>query len=125
MTSASPSISAICPQLPVADVRLSADWYGRALGFEVRYQDENTALLSRDGCELHIWRCDNPAIAEVSSAYIRTSDLDALFATMAGAGAGGRIRAPADRSWGMREFYVWDLDGNLLKFGQPIKVAAE
>jgi hypothetical protein len=42
------------------------------------------------------------------------------------AGEGGRISAPVDRDWGMREFYIWDPDGNLLKFGVPVvSMAAE
>ena len=79
------------------------------------------ALLQRDGCEVHLWRCDDPAIAKVSSAYIRCTDVDALHVAMRGASNGGRIATPEDRDWGMREFYVWDPDGKLLKFGQPIE----
>ena len=33
---------------------------------------------------------------------------------------GGRIQMPQDTAWGMREFYIWDPDGNLLKFGQDL-----
>ena len=34
-----------------------------------------------------------------------------------------RISEVTDREWGMREFYVWDPDGNLLKFGVPVRAA--
>jgi hypothetical protein len=27
---------------------------------------------------------------------------------------------PIDQSWGMREFYVTDEDGNTLRFGRPL-----
>jgi len=44
---------------------------------------------------------------------------------LAAANDGGRLSEVADRTWGMREFYVWDPDGNLLKFGVPTPAAAE
>ena len=28
---------------------------------------------------------------------------------------------PIDQSWGMREFYIRDLDGNTLRYGKPIQ----
>ena len=114
------TIHAICPQLPVADVAASTAWYVRALGFRVLSGYPGMALLARDGCELHLWRCDDPAIATISSAYLRCADVDAVPRALRSVADGGRISTPENRAWGMREFYVWDPDGNLLKFGQPI-----
>ena len=34
------------------------------------------------------------------------------------AAAGGRLSAPQDKPWGMREFEVWDPSGCLLRIGQ-------
>jgi hypothetical protein len=28
-------------------------------------------------------------------------------------------RGPVDQTWGIREFYVTDADGNMLRFGEP------
>lgn len=117
------NITAICPQLPVANVTASSAWYVRALGFKLLSAYPAMAILSRDGCELHLWQCDDPAIAKMSSAYFRSTEVDALYVTMQGASEGGRIKAPENRAWGMREFYIWDPDGNLLKFGQPVQEA--
>jgi len=30
-------------------------------------------------------------------------------------------RAPVNQTWGIREFYATDYDGNTLRFGEPIK----
>ena len=30
-------------------------------------------------------------------------------------------RGPVDQTWGIREFYVTDADGNTLRFGEPIR----
>ena len=116
-----PTISSISPQLPVAEIGRSVDWYARALGFAAIYRDADFAILKRDGLTLHLWRCENAEIARWSSAYLHSPDVDALHATMLGAIDGGRIKAPENRDWGMREFYIWDPDGNLLKFGQDLK----
>ena len=31
--------------------------------------------------------------------------------------------SPVDQTWGMREFYVKDPDGNSLRFGSPMRAA--
>jgi catechol 2,3-dioxygenase-like lactoylglutathione lyase family enzyme len=115
-----------CPLFPAADVETSAAWYRDKLGFNVGnlYPDHGYAILLRDDIEIHLWKCNDPKVAEMTSAYIRPDDIDAVHASMQGAAEGGRISAPLDREWGMREFYVWDPDGNLLKFGVPVAVMA-
>ncbi len=77
-------------------------------------------IVERDGIELHFWLCQDRSIAENTSAYLRVDDVDGLHASFEGAREGGRISEVADRAWGMREFYVWDPDGNLLRCGAPV-----
>lgn len=113
-------ITQLCPTFPAADPSVSAAWYRDRLGFAVKFEADGYAGLGRDGVEIHLWRCADKAIAEATSAYVRTDDIDALHAELSGAAEGGRISPVADRDWGMREFYVWDPDGNLLRFGVPI-----
>lgn len=50
------------------------------------------------------------------------SDVDAWFERLAPkVTAPARVSAaPEDREWGMREFYIWDRDGVLFKFGQVL-----
>ena len=77
-------------------------------------------MVRRDGVQVHFWRCGDPAIARATSAYFYTASADGLAAAMHRAADGGRIQMPQDTAWGMREFYIWDPDGNLLKFGQDL-----
>lgn len=111
-----------CPLLAAADPAAAAAWYRDRLGFRVvsTYPDDGYAIVRRDDVELHFWRCDDRRIAENTSAYLRVDGIDGLHGLMTGAAEGGRISPVEDRAWGMREFYVWDPDGNLLRFGEPI-----
>lgn len=113
-------ITQMCPTFAAADPSASAAWYRDKLGFAVKFEMDGYAIVGRDQeVEIHFWRCADKAIAENTSAYVRTDDIDGLHAEMTGAAEGGRISEVADRDWGMREFYVWDPDGNLLRFGVP------
>jgi catechol 2,3-dioxygenase-like lactoylglutathione lyase family enzyme len=108
-------LNKVCPQLPAADVSEAASWYRDKLGFTINrlYPEHGFAIVRRDDIEIHFWTCKE------------RRDIDALHATLAGANDGGRLSEVADRAWGMREFYVTDPDGNLLKFGVPASAAAE
>jgi uncharacterized glyoxalase superfamily protein PhnB len=114
------TISRICPLLPAADTAATALWYADKLGFSVKLDMRDYAILERDGAEVHLWKSDDRSLAENTAIYLRSEDVDALHATFAGAAEGGRIAPPQDCDWGMREFYIWDPNGNLLKFGQPV-----
>ncbi len=111
-----------CPVLAARDPSAAADWYRDKLGFSVsrNYPDEGYAIVQRDEIEIHFWKCDDRHIAENTSAYIRVSDIAAIHASFEQAGDGGRISTIEDRAWGMREFYVWDPDGNLMRIGEQI-----
>ena len=110
-----------CPQFPAVDVRKTAEWYRDRLGFRIaRIERDNTfAIVERDGVEIHFWICADRHIAEHTSAYIRVDDIEGVHKLMGKASLGGTISKVGVRDWGMREFYVTDPEGNLLKFGVP------
>jgi len=121
-------INKACPTFPAADVVKAAEWYRDKLGFTIGnlFPSQGYAVVRRDDIELHFWQCEDRKIAENTSAYFQPDDIEGVHASMTKAKEGGRIVEPQDRPWGMREFYVWDPDGNLLKFGVPMHaVAAE
>jgi len=112
-------IKRACPTFPAADVKKAAEWYRDKLGFVIDrlYPDQGYAIVHRDDIEMHFWACRDRNIAENTSAYFHLDDIAGVHASMTKAKEGGRISEPQNRPWGMREFYVWDPDGNLLKFG--------
>lgn len=111
------------PILPSADLGVTEAFYAK-LGFvRLGLWDEGYLIVERDAVQLHFWHCEDPAVAEMTSCYIRATDVDALHAAFASAveawiGA-ARLQPPEDRAWGMREFYVVDPSGVLLRIGQP------
>jgi catechol 2,3-dioxygenase-like lactoylglutathione lyase family enzyme len=107
-----------CPILPAPDIGATLAWYRDKLGFTIGGDWGDYGIVHRDSVELHFWKCADRNIAEQSSAYMRVGDADAVYGTMLKAGEGGRISEVRDRPWNMREFHVWDPNGNLLRFGQ-------
>ncbi len=109
-------IHATVPVLASLDLAESRQFYTELLGFDCLHASANYLMLRRDGCELHLWHCAERHIAENTSCYVR-GDTAALHADFAQRGL--QVEPPQVRPWGMREFYVIDPHGNLLKFGEP------
>lgn len=111
-------IQSTVPVLPSLDLAVSEAFYVGQLGFQVRlYMPGTYLIVERDGCEIHFWPCDDASIPRNTSCYVR-ADTDALHADFAQRGLA--LTPPQDREWGMRELYVIDPHGNLLKFGEPV-----
>jgi catechol 2,3-dioxygenase-like lactoylglutathione lyase family enzyme len=92
------------------------DFYTRHLGFTAIAQHPDYLMIQRNGSEIHFWLCGDKHIADNTSCYVRVADTDALFSEFSRAGLS--LAPPAVRAWGMKELYVIDPHGNLLKFGQ-------
>lgn len=108
------------PQLPSLNLLRSKEFYEKNLGFKTLKQYDDIFLLEKDGFELHLWLCDDPSIPQNSSVYYHVDSIDLLYADYNQKGIVHKNAHLMDKPWGMREFYVLDLDGNLLKFGQSI-----
>lgn len=109
-------IRATVPVLASLDIAQSRSFYAERLGFVCQQQAPDYLIMARDGCELHFWLCTERHIAENTSCYVR-GDTEALHADFAQRGLA--LPPPAVRDWGMKELYVIDPHGNLLKFGEP------
>ncbi len=55
-----------------------------------------------------------------SACYLWVEDADAVHASWAAADVEGRLHAPRDTSYGMREMAYVDPDGNLVRVGSPM-----
>ena len=118
------AIAKACPLLASANIADSLAWYRDKLGFAVRLELEEYGIVERDHVELHFWLCKGRHIAENTSAYIRVEGIDDMHQALQTASEGGEVTPVSDRPWGMREFYVIDPDGNLLRFGEQVAVWA-
>lgn len=113
-----PLIQTTVPVLPSLHLGESEAFYVQRLGFAVLLRMDAYLIVARDGCELHFWPCDNPELPRNSACYVR-ANIRALHAEFAQNGL--PLPAPQEREWGMRELYVLDPHGNLLKFGEPVE----
>lgn len=112
-----PQINGTVPVLASLDLKETLDFYTKQLGFETRGQFEDYAIVSRDDAELHFWKCDDRHIAENTSCYVRASGIQTLYEEFKRRGLS--VKEPVIQPWGMKELYVIDPHGNLLKFGEP------
>lgn len=66
------------PQLLVADIEHSIEFYTKKLGFEVDFRyDDFYAGISKDGCSIHL-KSGNPSLEERQSKR-KNEDLDIVF----------------------------------------------
>jgi catechol 2,3-dioxygenase-like lactoylglutathione lyase family enzyme len=101
-------------------------FYCGQLGFRREFQVA-ASETKRDPCYMGVSRDD--AVLHLSShagdgviggvVCFMSDDVDALHAEFVGKGVRIHI-APVDQTWGLRELYVKDPDGNSVRFGAPV-----
>jgi predicted enzyme related to lactoylglutathione lyase len=108
----------IAPIFAVRDLDAAMDHY-RRLGFDVRaYEKGGYGFASRDGLEIHLGVVPDDD-RRVSAAYLFVDDADELAAAWRSAGV--EVHSPQDTEWGQREGAVVDPDGNVIRFGSPLR----
>jgi len=114
------TFTSIAPIFPTADMDAMRAHY-EALGFAVQVHGGGYSTAARDGVRLH-FRHD-PDLApegERGAAYIAVDDADALHAEWTAAGV-GETSDLFDPGFGVWEAAHTDGDGNLLRFGSPVR----
>jgi len=111
------SLQHLVPELPMLDIEKAKKFYCEWMGCTLVSEYPGFLILELEGLEFHLWLCEDKAIAESSSFYIRTEDIDACYERYRHM----PVVLPLQmRPWGIREFYIMDVSGNLLKFGPVI-----
>jgi catechol 2,3-dioxygenase-like lactoylglutathione lyase family enzyme len=111
----------VAPVVPVRDLAAALERY-RRLGFAVRaYEGGGYGYADRDGVALHLaeWPELDPARTG-SQVYYFVSDADAVHEQWRRSGVPGRLVAPTDAPYGLREFAFVDEDGTLHRVGSPL-----
>jgi len=119
------------PVIRCRDVKKSLAFYSNVLGFQKKYpeaRDTDWVIdLVQDGIEIQLSQHAGDG-AFGCAINVRVEDVDSLFKAYVerGLDTSGREdspvhRGPTDQTWGIREFYVTDSDGNTLRFGEPIR----
>jgi catechol 2,3-dioxygenase-like lactoylglutathione lyase family enzyme len=124
-------ISGAEPQLFVADINASCDFFSKKLGFAVVFsygEPPFYAQVKRDGARLNL-RCveqpvidaavrDREQLLSASLTVATAHEIKALFLEFQNAGA-TFFQTLKREPWGASDFILRDLDGNLLLFAGP------
>lgn len=106
-------------------------YYTEVLDFVMTDPNDNVDSpvvdLGRDGWNMQITTSESEQLFG-SVVYFWVEDVDALFAKYLARGLDISLRAgspvnqgPVDQTWGRREFYVTDADGNTIRFCKLIE----
>ncbi len=120
----------VVPVIRCSDMPRSLGFYIGVLDFRLKYPGQSHGDVVIDvvndvaELQLSVLRGDG---AFGSATNIGVMDVDALFKIYVARGLDVSKRpdspvhqGPVDQTWGKREFYVTDPDGNTLRFGQVI-----
>ena len=124
-------ITAAEPELFVADIKASCDFFVEKLGFAVAFsygEPPFYAQVKRDGARLNLKHVDRPVIdpdlrdrEELLSAALTVGtaeEIKQLFREFQAAGV-AFFQTLKQQPWGAKNFIVKDPDGNLLLFAGP------
>ncbi len=118
------------PLFKVRDMRAAIRHYTGVLDFVMTWPDDTedspVVDLGHEQMELQITTLESDRLFG-SVVYVYVTDVDALFAKYKSRGLDTSAKpnspvhqGPVDQTWGRREFYVTDADGNTLRFCQNI-----
>jgi catechol 2,3-dioxygenase-like lactoylglutathione lyase family enzyme len=113
------------PLLHVSNAAAAESFFCNQLGFKREFahcagegdSDPCYVGLTRDGVWLHLSSFSGDGVSG-GAVNLIVDDVDALHAELAAKGVGIDV-GPVDQTWGTREMYVKDVDGNSVRFIQP------
>jgi len=108
----------------VRDIAESLAYYRDRLGFAIAFEYGHPTFYAgvcRDKVTLHlISASQTPRLPGNGAVAIAVRDVDVLHVELVTNGA-RVVKAPQDYDYGLRDFDVADLDGNMLYFGMESK----
>ena len=108
----------------VKDIAASRDYFRDRLGFKIAFEWGQPTFyvgLFADKIRLHLIESSHASRPAGHGAMaVEVDDVDGLHADLARRGA-KVAKPPKDQPYGMREFDVADLDGNMIFFGMELK----
>ena len=107
------------PIFKVADVVRSAAWFQGA-GFETSFHDDTYAFAHRDrDLTVHLAQVEDDEVPGQGALYFHCQNADGVAEEWRQAGI--EVHGPQDEDYGKREGSVSDPDGNVIRFGSPIR----
>jgi predicted lactoylglutathione lyase len=110
------------PEIPVSDINKAAAYYESNLGFSIDWggEDGGIAGISKGHCRMVLtngafreqYRNDGPVLVWLNlNSKEQVNELYALWSTS----QAKIVSPPESKPWGLHEFTVADLDGNLFR----------
>lgn len=109
-------LSAI-PKLASLDIQRSIAFFEK-LGFTQAAQYPDYGIVQQDGVQIHFWLCTDPTVPRATACRINVSNIEALFANYSQLGVIHPNDPLSVKPWGLREFSILDIDGNLVTFAE-------
>jgi catechol 2,3-dioxygenase-like lactoylglutathione lyase family enzyme len=107
------------PIFKVANVARSVAWFERA-GFETSFHDDTYAFAHRArDLTIHLARAAGEERSGHGSLYIHCQDANRVAQEWRAAGI--EVEGPQDEDYGKREGSITDPDGNVIRFGSPVR----
>ncbi len=125
----------IIPIIKCRDMERSIFFYTGILDFELKYPNSSVkdlvVDLIKEEAEIQLSILTGDSVFGIA-VNVRIEDVDELFKKYVERGLDTANKkdspvhlGPTKQSWGMREFYVTDPDGNTLRFGIPVEEITE
>ena len=106
------------PILASLNLQESESFYRNSMGLETVGMFDDYLLMRKGALEVHFWLTDDPKMPENTSCYVRGGGVPALYKEFSARDfEPGKLSEFSVRAWNMKEFYVHDCHGNLIRFG--------
>jgi len=114
-------LTATVPIIPARDVATSAAFYRDMLQFAVKHIEDEYGIVERDDIQIHFWGPSGIApTASNTMIRIEVTEIETLYAECAERGIVHPNAPLREQPWGLREFAIGDLDGNLVTFFESL-----
>jgi hypothetical protein len=111
------------PIFQVADIAQATEHYAR-MGFDIDFHDGTYAFAHRDpDLTIHLALAEGDDQPGGGSLYIHCLDADQVASEWRRAGLD--VVSPEDQEYGKREGSTKDPDGNLIRFGSPVRTPVD
>jgi uncharacterized glyoxalase superfamily protein PhnB len=113
-------VPSIAPVFAVKNVDATSKYFVEVFGFKQEFRFEEYVGLTFGELQLHLTSAGIlPRPIGGGTAYIFTEEVDKYFKDVSARGA--RVKQGLqDQPYGLRDFTVEDLDGNILSFGKVL-----
>jgi predicted enzyme related to lactoylglutathione lyase len=113
------------PEMPVRNLSASIEFYTGVLGFRLEHlHGDEYAVMRREAARVGLFRAASQSVQPgVGRFYAFVTGVEEYFGNVERTmKSGGKItESLADRPYGLKDFTVFDPDGNRLAFGEDSK----